>query len=165
MRAVFGLFGEAALAEQVVADLDGAGFGPDAINIIVQEKVAQAVQPAKPAAAKRGRKAAAAAPPKGLPAILANHTVVREPEAGPILAANAIAQHVAATAPVNAGAGGLKASLENMGVDAHLANAYAQGVNQGMWLLFLNTPDERAFEASSILDRHAGRSVFIFTTL
>ncbi len=109
---------------------------------------------------RRGR----AAPPD-LAQLIARQHPIRVPEAGPLYAANHMATDLVRTAsaenPAMAEAG-LRAALEATGVTEHYAQAYQAGVKAGWLLLMLSVPDERAYEATKILDQHGGRDTFIF---
>jgi hypothetical protein len=87
------------------------------------------------------------------------------PDLGHLLAFNAQALAMVESALPHIGAGGLRVTLQDQGMESHLAEAYHQALEQGMFLLFVRTPADRALAASNVLEAHGGRSVFIYSTV
>jgi hypothetical protein len=87
------------------------------------------------------------------------------PDLGRIVAFNPQALAMLQSALAHIGAGGLRVALQDQGMESHLAEAYHQALEQGMFLLFVRTPADRALAASNVLEQHGGRSVFIYSTV
>ncbi len=159
MRTVFGLFHSFADADDALQHLHQDGFDIDEVNVMIRAEAArQQMAERQPAGVPASRSGG-----RGVRQLLAHRRTAREPELGEIFTANETANRLAAGAAPNAGAGGLKAVLENFGLEPHLANAYFEGLRNGMLLLFLNVEERKALAVSNILERHTGRSTFIFT--
>jgi hypothetical protein len=155
------MFSDPAQALSAVVALQARGYDPAEMYALVR-----AAQPG-PAAAN-GRS-------PGLPATGKLARQLRQalgrsynrlfPDLGPLVAYNTQALTMVESALPHIGAGGLRVSLQDHGLEAHVAEAYHQALEQGMFLLFVRTPADRALAASNVLEEHGGRSVFIYSTV
>jgi hypothetical protein len=154
MPTLFGLF-SLDTADAAAAELE-ASLGAEAVNLIasaaIKERLAVAGhQPAPTLAHLMGRK-----------------RPVFVGEAGTLFGIHALAAHVlelAQSAAPTKLAGSLKVALEEYGVTAHYAEAYATAVAHGYVLLFADVPEPDTLEISERLEALGGREVFTFQRL
>jgi len=162
---VVGVFDSQDAAQQAIQQLKDAGFSPDDIGILMQDK-----QGAQDLAASTGTKAGEDAGKGavtggvlgGLAGLLVGIGALAIPGIGPVLAAGPLAAALgtaagatATGAAIGAGAGAIVGALVGMGVPKEEAQVYEQRFNQGRILLTVRSGANRYDEAQQIL-RNAG---------
>lgn len=96
----------------------------------------------------------------GIGGLLVGLGALAIPGIGPVLAGGPLASALSAIAGAGIGAaaggltGGLIGALVDMGIPEDTAHYYAEGVRRGGTLVTLNTSDERANEATRIMNLH-----------
>lgn len=155
MRLVLGLFGDYAQALQAIEALQEEDYDTGSIYVLV--RTTGSGQAGSRGLSRTGKTA------RALRQLLGRSHTRHLPEIGSVLAFNDLAVQLAETAPAEVASGGLRVALQDQGLEAHAAEAYYQGVENGMLLLFLKTEDEDALAATNLLEAHGGRSVFLFS--
>jgi hypothetical protein len=162
MRVVLGLFGDPAQAVQAIQALKARKY--DLAETYALVRLADPGSNQTGAANSRGLPANGKAA-RELRQVLGRSHNRRLPDIGPVLAFNDLAVSLADAALPNVDTGGLRVALQELGLEAHAAEACHQGLEHGMLVLFLRTPDDRALAASQVLEANGGRSVFIYSTI
>jgi hypothetical protein len=155
-RTVVGLYDQFADAQNAVSELVSAGFAREDISIVAADTegkfktyVGAADEDATEGAATGAGLGAAVG---GLGGLLVGLGALAIPGIGPVLAAGPIASALIG-AGVGAVTGGLIGALVDAGVPEEEANLYAEGVRRGGTLVKVTTPEDRANEATRIMDR------------
>src|SRR5512133_167972 len=158
-KTVVGLYDNFTTAEKVVRDLENNGFARENISLAARdqtegkmagtETVDQGTKAGEHAAVGAGTGAVLG----GLAGLLVGLGALAIPGIGPIIAAGPLATTLAG-AGIGAAAGGLIGALTGAGVPEEEARAYEEGVRSGGTLVMVNSPDDRADQASEIMSRY-----------
>ena len=158
---VVGVFDGPSHAEQALNGLQGAGFMPEQVSVVAQDK--RDVQQLAEHTDMAGEGAAAGAVSGGLLGGVAGFVVgisaLVIPGIGPIVGAGILAATLAG-AGIGAAAGGLIGALTGQGVPEEDAQGYQESVRAGSVLLTVHAlSDAQAQEAKDIFDGSGGGSV------
>jgi len=163
MKTIVGLFDNFGDAQQVVTELERAGFSHDRVSIVANqnatgyseavaddpsagERVAHGVGDAAKGAVKGGVIG-------GLTGLAASIALAMVPGVGPVLAAGPLAATLGG-ATLGATAGGLIGGLTGLGVPESEAHHYSEGVRRGGTLVTVQADDMMADQAVAILNRY-----------
>ncbi len=161
-KTIVGLFDTFSHAQSAVNDLVSAGFNRDDISVVANNakgefgtqdtitggiNVGQGVGDAVKGAAKGGLMG-------GLTGLAATVGLALIPGIGPIAAIGPLAAFFGG-ATLGVAAGGVLGGLTGMGIPAHEAEHYAEGIRRGGTLVTLHADDARANEATAILNRYS----------
>jgi hypothetical protein len=138
-------------AENVVRDLESAGFTRDEISVIGrrpknQEGDEDAESAARTGAALGGLAGAGAG-------FLASVGLIAIPGIGPLVAAGVLATTLAGAA-TGAIAGGMIGALVDYGISKEEAPVYAESIRRGGTLVSVRSEETRADQAELIMQRH-----------
>jgi hypothetical protein len=157
MKTIFGLFESYQEAQTITRELLDQNFPIEEMNVIIQEKVAKedmqvSLEKANVAVTDEiGEQTL-----QGLDRLLGGQQPVTLPVLEDVYAAGKLATILAKTAAAPGAAdGGLKAALIDFNVPEETAQAYSEGIEQGGLLFWLRTSDDRASEATNILNKQA----------
>ena len=161
MRTVAHLYDNYETAENVVLDLEHAGFSHDDVSVVANQ-ASTAVTPTtthsvateSAAGAGLGTGASIGTIVGGGAGLLAGIGALAIPGVGPVVAAGWL---VATLTGAGAGAatGGLLGSLTGAGVKEDHAHVYSEGVRRGSTLVTVRADDARSAEAEAIMMRHS----------
>jgi uncharacterized membrane protein len=162
MKTVVGLFENYMDADSAVSELNNRGFTRNEISVAARDNairdrlVAGETGKERAVAESAGAGAIGGATLGGLAGLLVGLGALAIPGIGPVVAAGTLATTLASTAAgagIGAAAGGLIGALVGMGIPEEDATFYAEGVKRGGVLVTVQTSDDRASEAMSILRR------------
>lgn len=161
-KTIVGLFDTFAHAQSAVNDLTSAGFDRDEISVVANNasgefgmatedkeggiNVSQGLGDAAKGAVKGGLFG-------GLTGLAAAVALALVPGIGPIAAIGPLAAFFGG-ATLGATAGGVIGGLTGLGVPEHEAHYYAEGIRRGGTLVTVHAEDNRADEATQILNRY-----------
>jgi hypothetical protein len=153
-KTVVGLFDSSEPAQQAADALVAHGFPRQEVSIITGDKRAQQETPnigpvhGVGADTEAGRDAAIG----GLAGVVAGLAALAIPGIGPLLAVGPLAGALGGLG-IGAAVGGLVGVLKDYGVSEQEAQYYEEGLRRGGALVAVRTTDDRASDASKILDR------------
>ena len=158
-KTVVGVFDSMRDAENVLSELESAGFSKDSISIIANKDASGAdatgssstlgtVEKGSNMAADAGIGAALG----GVGGLLLSFASLAIPGVGPILAAGPIIAALSG-AGIGAVAGGMIGALTESGVPEEEAHYYAEGVRRGHVLVTVRADESNADRARDIMDR------------
>jgi uncharacterized membrane protein len=162
MKTVVGLFENYMDADRAVSDLNASGFTRSEISVAARDSairdrlVAGETGKERAVAESAGAGAVGGAAVGGLAGLLVGIGALAIPGVGPVIAAGTLATTLGSTAVgagVGAAAGGLIGALVGLGIPEEDASFYAEGVKRGGVLVTVQTSDDRASEALSIMRR------------
>ena len=162
MKTVVGLFENYMDADRAVNELNTRGFTRNEISVAARDSairdrmVAGETGKERAVADSAGAGAIGGATLGGLTGLLVGLGALAIPGIGPVIAAGTLATVLGSTAVgagVGAAAGGLIGALVGMGIPEEDATFYAEGVKRGGVLVTVQTSDDRASEALSIMRR------------
>jgi uncharacterized membrane protein len=160
MRTIVGLFENYNDADRAVAELNARGFGRNEISVAARDSAIRDRMVAGESGAERavaesaGAGAIGGSVVGGLAGLLVGIGALAIPGIGPVIAAGTLATTLGSTAlgaGIGAAAGGLIGALVGMGIPEEDAHFYAEGVKRGGVLVTVQTSDDRANEAMSII--------------
>jgi len=166
---VVGMFNSLNEAQQVVKDLQSAGFRRDDISLIANDASKsyskylgndKSAQTDDDVTAGEGAGFGAAV--GALTGALVGLGALAIPGVGPVLAAGPLAAALgggAVGAVTGAATGGIVAGLVKTGVPEEQAQYYAEGVRRGGTLVTVHTDDRMAQKAADIMNRHGAVDV------
>jgi hypothetical protein len=139
-----------AVVEDVVEDLESAGFTSDQISVVGR-------QPQKRAGSDTGDGTATGATLGGVAGasagLLASLGLIAIPGIGPLVAAGVIATTLAGAA-TGAVAGGVLGALVEYGISAEDAAVYAESLRRGGTLVSVRADESMADNAEAIMQKH-----------
>src|SRR5262245_2568107 len=161
MKTVVGLFENYMDADRAVNELNTRGFTRNEISVAardsaIRNRMMGETGAERAVAESAGAGAIGGATLGGLTGLLVGIGALAIPGVGPIVAAGTLATVLGSTAVgagVGAAAGGLIGALVGMGIPEEDATFYAEGVKRGGVLVTVQTSDDRASEALSIMRR------------
>jgi hypothetical protein len=170
MRTIAHLYDSYDSAQQVVSELEAAGFSHDDVSIVanhamtVGSDLEPTAEPLTSAGALEEPISTTAATAAGTGAsigtiigggagLLTGLGLLAIPGVGPVVAAGWLVATLAG-AGAGAAAGGLLGSLTGAGVPEEHAHVYAEGVRRGSALVTVRAEDSRAMEAEAIMGRY-----------
>jgi hypothetical protein len=161
MRTVVGLFDRFEDAQQVVRELNQAGFRGDEINLIARDANGEYTQSIDTDRVGRGEDvsdgagagAGIGAVLGGIAGFLVGLGALAIPGIGPVIAAGPIVGALGG-AGIGAVSGGLIGALVDWGVPDEHANYYAEGVRRGGTLVAVRADDVRVDQALQIMNRY-----------
>ena len=163
MRTVAHLYDSYTTAQQVVADLEQAGFSHDTVSIVANQGVtasnqgttSSGSQPVTDTEAGTGSGTGASIGTilGGGAGLLAGIGALAIPGIGPVVAAGWLVATLTG-AGAGAAAGGLLGALTGAGVSEDHAHVYSEGVRRGSTLVSVRSEDTRVTEAEAIMARH-----------
>jgi hypothetical protein len=155
-RTVIGLYDQFSDAENAVSELVSAGFPRENISIVAADTEGKfktyVGEPGETVGEGITTGAGVGAVVGGLGGLLLGLGALAIPGIGPVIAAGPIATALAG-AGIGAATGGLIGALVDLGVPEEQANLYAEGVRRGGNLVKVTAPEDRADEATRIMDR------------
>lgn len=140
------------VARVVVRELETAGFPPNSISMLANEKVS-ALYADVDKASEAGDGAAAGAGVGGAVGLLAGLGILAIPGLGPVVAAGWLASTVVG-AVAGGVAGGLVGALIDADVPEDHAHVYSEAIRRGATLISVKVGDSDVALARAILDRH-----------
>jgi stress response protein YsnF/uncharacterized membrane protein len=153
-KTVTALFETYTDAHNAMQDLVDHGFQRDDISIMAHESLAERDRRLHdddtPGAVTGGGVGAAVG---GVGGLLLGLTALAVPGVGPVLAIGPLVTALAG-AGIGAAAGALIGALTDLGVPEEEAHYYAEGIRRGGVLVVVETTDDLAEQAVSILNRH-----------
>lgn len=161
MKVLFALFDTYTEAKEAVGELLEQDFDFEEMNAIVLEEVAKNSMDVRLDKVDVGvTDAVDGVTVHGLDRLLGGQRAVRMPGMDDIFAAGTLATMVAKTAAAPGAAdGGLVAALVDFNVPRPVAEDFFRGVQDGGVLLWVRVDDERAHEATQVLETANGRHV------
>jgi uncharacterized membrane protein len=161
MKTVVALFENHTDADRAVSELNTRGFTRNEISIAardsaIRDRMTASDTGERAVAESAGAGAIGGATLGGLTGLLVGIGALAIPGIGPVVAAGTLATVLGSTAVgagVGAAAGGLIGALVGMGIPEEDATFYAEGVKRGGVLVTVQTSDDRASEALSIMRR------------
>jgi hypothetical protein len=162
MGTVAGLFEQRSSADRALEELEQAGFGRDAISVVIrgdtqEREIGGSAGMAEAARSGAGGFELGGVAVGGVVGLLAGLGALAIPGIGPILAVGTIGSAfvgAAGGAAVGGLAGGVLEVLSEHGFSDEHAHVYAEGVRRGGVLIAVEAADEaRADEAQAILSR------------
>jgi uncharacterized membrane protein len=162
MKTVVGLFEDYRDADRAVSELSSQGFTRSEISIAARDSAIRDRMVAGEAGTERavaesaGAGAVGGSVVGGLAGLLVGIGALAIPGVGPVIAAGTLATTLGSTAVgagIGAAAGGLIGALVGLGIPEEDATFYAEGVKRGGVLVTVQTSDDRASEALSIMRR------------
>jgi len=161
-KSVVGLFDNFNDAQNVVTELESAGFDRDSISIVANQNASGysgsgetsggvSVSHAVGDAVKGGVKGGVIG---GLTGLAASLAMLAIPGIGPVLAVGPLAATLGG-ASLGATAGGVIGGLTGLGVPDEDAHLYSEGVRRGGTLVSVNAPDDMADQALAIFNRYS----------
>ncbi|WP_158743751.1 general stress protein [Acidisphaera sp. L21] len=159
MRTVAHLYDNYSTAQQVVNDLEAAGFSHENVSLVANEGVSSTapvtadpmVEPATGTGAGTG--ASIGTIIGGGAGLLAGIGALAIPGVGPVIAAGWLVATLTG-AGAGAAAGGLLGSLTGAGLSEEHAHVYAEGVRRGSTLVSVRADEARVTEAEVIMTGH-----------
>jgi uncharacterized membrane protein len=162
MKTVVGLFEDYRDADRAVSELSSRGFTRSEISVAARDSAIRNRMVAGETGAERavaesaGAGAVGGTVVGGLAGLLVGIGALAIPGVGPVIAAGTLATTLGSTAVgagIGAAAGGLIGALVGLGIPEDDATFYAEGVKRGGVLVTVQTSDDRASEALSIMRR------------
>ncbi len=169
MKTIVGLFENYTDADRAVSDLQASGFTRDQISVAardasVQDRLVGDTNSERAIGDSAGAGAVGGAVLGGLGGLLVGIGALAIPGIGPVITAGTLATALGTTAAgagLGAAAGGLIGALVGMGIPEEDAHFYAEGVKRGGVLVTVQSEDNRANEALSIM--HQAHAVDVDT--
>jgi hypothetical protein len=162
MRTIFSRFEHFAEADEAVRALQAQDFPEDAINVLVNAKVAKSNLDEVNLARVHvdATDAVGEQELSGLALLVGNEQPVNVPGVGPVLAAGQLATLLAGSAvPSSQGSDDMQSLLEEYGVPADTAARYCSALSGSGVLVWVRTDDERIGEAAELFRGHGGHDV------
>jgi hypothetical protein len=141
-------------AQDVVADLESAGFTRSDISIVSRHRDASGTGESEDEESGAATGATLGGVVGAGAGLLASLGVIAIPGIGPLVAAGVLATTLAGAAG-GAVAGGLLGALVDYGVSEDDAHVYAESVRRGGTLVSVRAPDGRGDEAEMIMRAHS----------
>lgn len=153
MKIIFALFSRYDQADEAMKELLHKKFREEEMNAVAQDYVVKDRMKIKTG----GANVSVTEIPPGLDRLMGGQQAVTVNDVGQVFAAGDLATEFTATGNIAGRAGeGLGPALEHFNIPAETSAAYVDGIKSGGVLFWIRTEDERAAEASSILDSHKG---------
>jgi len=152
-KTITALFENYADANNAVQDLENHGFLRADISTMAHEALADDVRVYEDDTSGAATGAGVGAAVGGVGGLILGLSALAIPGVGPVLAAGPIAAALIG-AGVGAATGGLIGALADMGVPEEEAHYYAEGVRRGSVLVTVQTTDDLAERAASVLSKH-----------
>ncbi|RIK40442.1 MAG: hypothetical protein DCC55_15060 [Chloroflexi bacterium] len=162
MRTIFSRFEHFAEADEAVRALQDKGFSEDAINVLVNAKVAKANLDEVNLARVHVDVTDAVGEQElsGLALLVGNEQPVNVPGVGPVLAAGQLATLLAGSAvPSSQGSDDMQDLLEDYGIPADTAARYCSALSGTGVLVWVRTEDERIGDVAQVFRGHGGHDV------
>lgn len=165
-RTVIGVFDGPNHAEQALNQLKAAGFSPEQVSVVAQDKgeTTQMVEHTGMGGAGAATGAATGGVLGGVAGFVVGISAMVIPGIGPIVGAGILLSTLAG-AGLGAAAGGLIGALADLGVPEDEARGYEEHVRKGSILLSVHAAsDDQAREAHRILEGGSGGQVRAYGT-
>lgn len=144
MKTIFAMFDTYEDADAAVQGLLERDFTRDQINVLLQEPAAKTGQDTRDGTTALGILVYAEQP-------------VTLPGAGPVIASGELAAMLVRSAVALGPGGGLLAALVDMAIPETVAEAFANGVQEGKILFCIQCDDDRAEYAQTVLTTYSAR--------
>ncbi|MDI2589154.1 general stress protein [Psychrobacillus sp. NEAU-3TGS] len=141
---IFGVYENEQQAAEVVEELKEKGYTTEEISVIAKntEELSEITQEVKPSTRDGAIAGAVTGGAIGIAGVIAGLSTVLIPGFGAVLAAGPILTTIGgAVIGANAGAGGLKHALMEIGVPDEEAERYSNDADEGKILVFLHPKD------------------------